>query len=228
MSDGIPINAFNRAIAMARELESQGYFSRVREGDQRAASYFARLVAHRLNPAGLLSDFGWLSKSPGESQVEGFAEDAIVYSNDESNLENVIDLVNGAGAPGASIGGGIKPRRPNNRWVKPEPLTDEQMKYLRPGETAPIPPAPRPLEFPPRDLVGVFFAALDKKYQDRGARNRVVDGEDLHVNNEGIFVWVSEFLRRYVTGDHAPSSINPRDRAQAATEAVMADIDKVK
>lgn len=140
MSDGIPINAFNRALAMARELESQGYFSRVREGDQRAASYFARLVAQRLNPMGVPSDFGWLSKSPGESQVEGFAEDAIVYSNDESNLENVIDLVNGAGAPGATIGGGIKPRRTNNRWVKPEPLTDDQIKYLRSGETAPVPP----------------------------------------------------------------------------------------
>lgn len=138
---GIPVSAFNRAIDMAHTLEAQGFFQRVRQGDQKAASLFARLVAQRLNPAGIPSDFGWLSKSPGESQVEGYAEDAIVYGNDEAERENVIDLVNGAGAPGASIGGGVKPRRENNRWVRPVPLSDDAMLYLMEGGAAqPLPP----------------------------------------------------------------------------------------
>lgn len=138
-----------RAITAARKLEAQGYFERVREGSQKAASLFARLVAWELNPAGDPGDFGCLSKSPGESQVDGFAEDAIVYGNDPEDRENVIDLVNGAGAPGASIGGAIRPRRSHNLWVKPQPLTASQLLFLRPsGEPPPPPPPPTP-QYPP-------------------------------------------------------------------------------
>lgn len=94
-------------------------------------------------------------------------------------------------------------------WVTPMPVE---------------PPAPQ-VEFPPRDLVGQFFAALDAKYAQRGAPNRVIGGDPLHVNNEGLFVWIAEYLRRYVT-EHR--ELPPRDRSDAATAAVMADIDKVR
>lgn len=120
---------------------------------------------------------------------------------------------------------------PQYRWHNP-PVDPARVSGGVIPQPLPVPVPPSQLEFPPRDLVGVFFAELNQKYQERGAANRVLltesEHDALYVNNEGIFVWVSEFLRRYATGDHAPSTSNPRDRAQAATEAVMADIDKVK
>jgi hypothetical protein len=41
-----------------------------------------------------------------------------------------------------------------------------------------------------------------------------------------MYVWIPEFLRRYVTGDHAVVPSTPADRARAATAAVFADIDR--
>lgn len=123
----------DRAVAMTTQLKAEGYFDRVEDGDQRAASYLARLAAYRLNPTGRPDDFGCLSKIPSETNVDGFAEDAVCFGNNPADRENVIDLVNGAGAPGASVGGGVKPRRENNRWVKPVALTDEQTAYLLEG-----------------------------------------------------------------------------------------------
>lgn len=142
-----------RAIAAAHAREAQGYFERARKGDQKAASLFVRLVADDLNPLGVGTGYGWLSKSPGERQVDGFAEDAICYGANPSDLQNVVDLVNGAGAPGATIGGSIKERRPNNKWVKPQQLTDEEMSYLLSGgQPVPIPP-PRPV-YPSYEALG--------------------------------------------------------------------------
>lgn len=131
-----------RAVTAARELEAQGYFEKVRAGDQKAASLFARLTAYTLNPVGSGNDYGCLSKTPGETNVDGFAEDAICFTSNPADLENVVDLVNGAGAPGASIGGAVKPRRTNNLWVKPVKLSDADMLYLRMG--IPEPPVPQP------------------------------------------------------------------------------------
>lgn len=122
-----------RAIDMAHACEADGYFHRVAAGDQRAASLFARLVAHELNPTGKPTDYGWLSKSPGESQVDGYAEDAICFGANPSDLHNVVDLVHGAGAPGAQIGGDVHERRANNLWVTPKALTDEEEAYLLEG-----------------------------------------------------------------------------------------------
>lgn len=131
----------NRAVAKANELKAAGYFGRVQQGDQRAASYFVRELAFQLNPNGNPSDYGALSKSPGETQVDGFAEDAICFGNQDADRQNVVDMINGAGAPGASIGGAIKERRENNRWVKPAALTDDQRSYLLSGgQPIPIPP----------------------------------------------------------------------------------------
>lgn len=128
----VPIDQLERAIAAARVRQSQGYFTKVAAGDQLAASLFVRLVAYDLNPNGVASDFGWLSKSPGETQVDGYAEDAICYTANPGNFENVLDMVNGAGAPGASLPRlpDVKPRREGNRWVKPEALSPQQLAYL--------------------------------------------------------------------------------------------------
>ena len=120
----------NRAVAAAKVRERQGYFGKVKAGDQRAAALFAQLLANDLNPLFDLADYGRLTKQPGDAQVDGYAEDAIVFGSNPADLMNVVDLIVGAGAPGASIGGAIKPRRPTNLWAAPKPLTAEEMAYL--------------------------------------------------------------------------------------------------
>lgn len=160
-----------RAIAAARAREAQGYFARVKAGDQRAASLFARLVANDLNPSGYVNDYGWLSKSPGESQVDGYAEDAICGNADPNDLANVVDLVNGAGAPGASIGGAVKERRSSNKWVKPLQLTTAELDYLLAGGQ-PIPSHPPEVVQPYPDELSwwpkVFDVEVAKRYQQAG------------------------------------------------------------
>ena len=155
----VPQDQLQRAITAARAREAQGYFTKVKAGDQKAASLFVRLVVLDLNPSGKESDFGWLSKSPGETQVDGFAEDAICYTADPSNRENVLDMVNGAGAPNASIGGAVKPRREHNHWVKPVPLSQDQLDYLLEG--AQPEPGPAPI-IPSYEALGgdAFFRAM--------------------------------------------------------------------
>lgn len=141
----VPNDQLQRAVAAARVFEQVGYFEKVRAGDQKAASLFVKLVAFDLNPIGNPNDWGWLTKSHGETQVDGFAEDAICWTNDPSNRENAVDMINGAGAPNASIGGGVKPRRENNKWYKPIALTPEQLAYLRPNGQPPTHPPQPPI-----------------------------------------------------------------------------------
>lgn len=160
----------DRAVAAARTLESQGYFVRVKAGDQRAASYFTRMVAYEVNPSGNPSDFGCLSKTPGETQVDGFAEDALCFGNNPADRQNAVDMINGAGAPNASIGGGIKERRENNLWVKPVPLTADQVSYLlNGGQPQPIPPPPPSFPYPDEGTAVLAFQNRVKKaYTDVG------------------------------------------------------------
>lgn len=199
-----------RAITAARAREALGYFAKAKAGDQRAASLFARLVAYDLNPQGSIVEFGWLTKSPAESNVEGYAEDAIVLGNDPAHLSNVIDLINGAGAPGASIGGAWKPRRPTNLWVAPKPLTAEEFAYL--GASQPPVQPPAPCVFPPRNEGLLFFADIDLKYKTKG-----YPAVSYFIDKEGTAVWYADYLRHRTTGlDHA-----------AAQAKVFADIDKV-
>ena len=117
--------------AVARAVAGEGWFAKCEAGERRGCSLFAREVARRLNPSGDPAGWGWLSKAPGETGVDGFAEDAIVFSSDAANLRNVVDLVVGAGAPGARVGwSGPQARRPSNVWVRPEPLSAADMAYL--------------------------------------------------------------------------------------------------
>lgn len=134
-------------ISVAHSLESQGYFEKARKGDQKACSLFAKLTAYTANPEGDEDGYGWLSKSPGETQVDGYAEDAVCFTNDASSLQNAVDLINGAGASGASIGGAIKQRRESNKWVKPQALSPADLGYLLSGGLPhpPQPPTPTPV-----------------------------------------------------------------------------------
>jgi hypothetical protein len=132
-------------FATVQQLEAEGYFEKARGGDHRAPSLFARLVAYRLNPTGAPSSWGWLRKGGGKN-VDGYSEDAIVFTADPSNLRNVVDVVAGAGASGASIRwSGAVERRADDTWEAPRPLTAEELSYLKPGaEPAPVPPVEPP------------------------------------------------------------------------------------
>lgn len=146
-------------FATADQVASEGYFTKCANGDIRACSLFARLVAFRLNPTANPSSWGWLSKNPGESGQDGYADDAIVYSADPSNLTNVIDLVGGSGAPGARLQwGGPNPRRPNNQWVAPRALTSAELEYLKPGAGGTPTPGPAPPPTPAVNLKPVLDA----------------------------------------------------------------------
>lgn len=132
---------------VVRALEAEGFFERARTGDKRGASLFARLAAYRMNPTGDRSSFGWLRKGGG-TMVDGYAEDAIVYGDGPTTNNNVVDMVVGAGAPGASIGWQIKPRRVGvDVWEAPRDLTPDEYAYLGGRPTvgtggAPPPPPP--------------------------------------------------------------------------------------
>jgi hypothetical protein len=132
-------------IDTLRKLERQGFFERARNGDHRACGLFARLAAFTLNPSGDPAGWGCLRKTGGGQNVEGFAEDAIVLGSDPSNRNNVVDIIGGAGAPGASlIFGGFVSRRATDVWERPVPLTAEQMKHLKPNNGPDPDPEPDP------------------------------------------------------------------------------------
>lgn len=69
-----------------------------------------------------------------------------------------------------------------------------------------------PLNFPPRDATGRFFERLNTYYREHGRSDR---GGGLHVDNEGLFVWIGEWLRNYVTLQHE----------QRASDATIAQLD---
>lgn len=205
---------------VAESLEAQGFFEKARGGDQRAASYFAKLVAYRANENGDEKKAGWLSKGGGHN-IDGYAEDAICFGNDPSDLSNVLDLVRGAGAPGAAVIAEPKPRREVDRWVKPRPLTDFEMRYLV-NDGVPVPrptPAPAAVQFPPRNETKAAVVAFNNDYGRRGRRNRVVlsdeEPDPLYLDNEGLIVWSQQYLLYRVQGQ----------THQAAVDAVLRDIE---
>jgi len=167
----VPNDQLKRVVSAAEAREAQGYFERARKGDKRACSLFARLVAGDLNITGNPNDFGWLSKQPGETQVDGYAEDAICFTADPANRQNVVDMIVGAGAPNATIGASVKERREKNLWVKPKLLTAEELDYLLDGgEPAPI-PVPPPVGFPYPDentTVKAYQGRVRQAYNDAG------------------------------------------------------------
>ena len=141
----------DRAVAAAKMLQQQGRFAKVKTGDERAASYFSRMVASTVNPSGDQNDWGWLSKPAGGFNVEGYADAAIVFGNNAADLNNVLKIVTQAGSsdPNAiQIGSSLQPRRAVDVWVTPVPLPASLPAYLG-GSSDPIPPPPPPMPVPP-------------------------------------------------------------------------------
>lgn len=136
----------------------------------------------------------------------------------------VVDVIVAAGSPAAQPGWNPipDPVGSSGAWVQPstvDPVPGD-------GDSGGTPS--KPIEFPPRDLELEALLTLDIRYQDGGRENRAKEGsEPIHIDNEGIAVWFGDYLRRYATGDHAPTANDPRSRHDAALEAVLADIDKV-
>jgi hypothetical protein len=132
-----------RATDMAQTLKTQGYFAKVKTGDEKAASYFSRLVASTVNPSGNVNDWGWLAKGGGFN-VEGYADGAIVFGNNPADLRNVLKIVTQVGSSNPNdiqIGSSVQDRRPVDTWEKPVPLPDSIPSYLLSGGLpVPIPP----------------------------------------------------------------------------------------
>jgi hypothetical protein len=162
-----------RALAAASRLVSEGYFAKVKTGDERAASYFSRMVAARANPDGIKSDWGALRKTAGGFNVEGYADGAIVFGNNPSDLRNVLKIVTQVGSdnPNAiQIGDQVQERRPVDVWESPVPLPSSLGTYLLNGGV-PLPPPP---VVPPPPAFTIDRAefieegfALHQTYQDQ-------------------------------------------------------------
>lgn len=172
-----------RAVAAARDLEAQGYFVKVKQGDERAASYFARMVAAKSNPSGNPNDWGALTKPAGGFNVEGFADGAIVFGNNPSDLSNVLKIVVSVGNtdPNAiHIGDAVQPRRTVDVWASPVPLPDALGVYLlNGGQPKPVPP-PKPV-YPSYEALGgdeggkKITRILEADYKRAGMRG--LDGD---------------------------------------------------
>ena len=101
---------------------------------------------------------------------------------------------------------------------------------VEPSTVVPV-PAPSPekpvLNFIARDAVGRFFGALNTRYQEAGRPNRSKKNDDaLYVDNEGLFVWIGEFLRRTVVlTDDKGHVLVLGETEEAATKHVLADVE---
>lgn len=90
-------------------------------------------------------------------------------------------------------------------------------------DDAPVPmpvpqPAPAPvMAFPPRDETASFMKSLNLFYRDKGRQNRSADNDALYVDNEGLAVWMPEYLRRRVLGEsHADATTHALADVEAA------------
>lgn len=193
---------------VVRTLYDTGLFN-LRTHDGQAA--FTDAVVSTLH--GLDPNWRHLKKSAAQTHVHRHGEDSAVYLLPDDKAQ-AVDFIGGAG--GAN---------PQPGWI-----VDPEARYKHadahdPGDhgldrSAP-PPAPAPqIERPPRDLVGRFFRELDAFYRDRGRGNRVDGGGSLHVDNEGIFVWVGEFIANYMeaTGNADARYLTARNKAIASLE----------
>lgn len=83
-----------------------------------SCALFTRRVALALNPQGHPGGWGLLTKSPGETQHEGYAVDAIIYGQ----TQQVVDIIGGAEGPNPQPGWLEVGKRDNNHWAKPLPV----------------------------------------------------------------------------------------------------------
>lgn len=207
----VPNEQVQRAIAAARILEQQGYFAKAKTGDERGASYFARMVASRVNPTGSPSDWGWLKKTGSGFNVEGYADGAIVFGNDPANRFNVLKIVTQVGSdnPNAiQVGSAVQERRESDVWGSPVPLPDAIPAYLG-GSPTPI-PVPSPM-LPDRGEMMRAGQALHFYYRSHEGLQRpdglwkpAAGSEIAQPDWEGIGAWLFDvYLKARVAGKDA-------------------------
>lgn len=99
------------------------------------------------------------------------------------------------------------------------PLPEGQIVYAPPMPSDVIhTPEPVPsteVVFPPRDETMAAFNAINVRYGTKGRQNRVENGDPLYIDNEGITVWLQQYLLYRVNGQ----------AHDAAMMQVIADID---
>lgn len=151
-----------------------------------ACHLFVREVQQTLNPTCTPSGWGLLSKNPGEWQCtetrcgplggEGFGEDVITIIRDD--ITWIVDIVGGAGAPGAQLqwvaGGDPWCRRQGNEWACGGTVQEKAVPGIPTGETCGSdqedssdrggPPfAERPQPVPPTDGLPTNLGELIKQ-----------------------------------------------------------------
>lgn len=162
--------------AVIAQVEADGWFRRCQTSDLRGCALFTREVIRRLNPTGDPGSWGWLSKSGGEENADGYSVDAMVWTADAGNLRNVVDIIGGAGGgnPRAGMGGFVQ-RRPSNQWVRPVPLSAADAAYACMGACAgtqpqpPTPPQPQPPQPPPPPDYSEALAQIQMQLDNLGA-----------------------------------------------------------
>jgi hypothetical protein len=187
------------ATDAAHQLEREGYFAKAKTGDERAASYFARLTAARANPTGSPRGWGALKKTGGGFNVEGYADGAIVFGNDSSDRSNVLKIVTqiGSSNPNAiQIGDAVQERRDSDVWASPVPVPDSLVAYIA-GSATPVPQPPAAFTFPSyADLGDDAFYRLHVGVPL--AEDVAHAGETL---NDGSSVWFSRAVYRVMAAD---------------------------
>jgi hypothetical protein len=158
------------------QAEEQGLFRRAADGDDKAASYFVRYAAQLANPNGADPN-GWgVLKKGGGKNIDGYAEDALVFGSDRSELHNVYDFVLGAGGSNASVNYGAGPvnRRSSDTWEAPRELTAGELAYI--GATSVPVPTPPPSQPPPPAGPGEYQDELDAIQRQLGELRGDVQG----------------------------------------------------
>lgn len=157
--------------------------------------------------------------------VNNMSRDVLVFPNPAGARDatgrylglEIIDVIVGAGGANPSVDwtdvtqATIDSGNPG-AWIKPS-LEDSGNG----GGTVPPPQVVIP-PFPPRDETLSALMEFDKAYMDAGRDNRCKKGaEPLYIDNEGIAVWLSEYLRRRQLGEsHAQAIMNVKEDMYAA------------
>lgn len=214
----VPTVDVQRAIDMAHQLEQQGYFAKAKSGDERGASYFARMVAARVNPSGNSSDWGWLKKTGAGFNVEGYADGAIVFGNDPANRTNVLKIVTQIGStnPNAiQIGDAVQERRAEDIWDKPVPLPDAITSYLLPGGVVIPPSVPPHADLPGRQemmeagqRLHFYYRSPEGLQRPNGLWKPETQQSIAQPDWEGIGAWLFDvYLKARVAGKNATDAM---------------------
>jgi hypothetical protein len=112
-----PMTPDHSAIVAALHREHPALLT---ENSVESAARFTRLAALRLNAHD--PEWGLLTKTPGEKNVDGFAIDAVIYRK----TQQVVDIIGSAGdGPGTGyLTWGFQPKRDFNHWAQPTPVED--------------------------------------------------------------------------------------------------------